>query len=81
MAARAEDPVTTRLASILKAYDKRELTDDSTESHQKWLASASGQADAAFLGEHYERLPEDRKRDVPTELARTGKDAVLPLLK
>jgi hypothetical protein len=81
MSSRSEDAIATRLGSILNAYDKREAADDSTASHQKWLATPSGQADVVFLSENYERLSPDRKGDVPMELARTGMDETLPLIK
>lgn len=77
----AQDDIKPRLASITKEFDAREYTEGSaTALHDKWLRTPAGQEDIAFLAAHYSQLHSLQKYQIPTELARTGLRAVVPLL-
>jgi len=70
-----------RLSKIVREFELRELADDSVLAHRKWLRTQGGKLDAAFLGENFERLTGEQQMEIPTELARTGLLAAVPLVK
>lgn len=76
--AAAED---TRLAKIAHEFEIREQADDSILAHTNWLKTEHGVRDVAFLAENFDQLPQLKKLEIPTELARTGLLVVVPLVK
>lgn len=77
----AVDNITTRLTSIARAFDARESAPDAVEAHVRWLQTQQGRSDVVFLAANYDRLSDQQKYEIPTELARTGLLAVVPLLE
>ena len=73
-----------RLAAVIKAYEVREDGGGkarATEAHVAWLMTAAGKAEAAWLAQHYEKLPTERRAEMAMELARTGQVEMVPYLK
>ena len=75
----AED---ARLKQIAREFDKREgLNGPDVGKHRAWSLTEAGKADLVYLAEHYDDLSDQRKYELPLELARTGTVGVVPLVK
>lgn len=69
------------LVGIIKDFDNRELEEDATDAHGKWLETAAGKEQLRRLVEHYDELSLGQRMEIPIEIARTGRAAVVPLVK
>ena len=70
-----------RLTKIAKEFEIREQADDTTSAHLKWISTEAGMQDVAFLAENFDRMTDQQRFEIPTELARTGRLAIVPLLE